>query len=159
MLKSAEQNQNIQEHIEKDFILALKDKSPSLAVLRMLKAAIKNAEIAKKDKLTNQEIITVLQKEKKQRQDSVVEFKKGNRQDLIDNETAEIKIIDRYLPAGMTDDQIRKLVLDQIKQVSASNISDIGRVMGQVMPQIKGRADGQKVSQIVKEELEEISQQ
>ena len=157
MPKSNSQDQSIQKQLEQDFILALKEKKPSLDVLRMIKAAVKNAEITKKDKLTDQEIMIVLQKEKKQRQDSVEEFTKGQRNDLVDKEKFEIEVIEKYLPKAMSNDEIKQIILEEINNTSASNSGDMGKVMGQVMPKLKGRADGEKVSQIVKEELIKIS--
>ncbi len=157
MPKSNSQDQSIQKQLEQDFILALKEKKPSLDVLRMIKAAVKNAEITKKDKLTDQEIMIVLQKEKKQRQDSVEEFTKGQRNDLVDKEKFEIEVIEKYLPKAMSNDEIKQIILEEINNTSASNSGDMGKVMGQVMSKLKGRADGEKVSQIVKEELIKIS--
>ena len=157
MPKSNSQDQSIQKQLEQDFILALKEKKPSLDVLRMIKAAVKNAEITKKDKLTDQEIMIVLQKEKKQRQDSVEEFTKGQRNDLVDKEKFEIEVIEKYLPKAMSNDEIKQIILEEINNTSASNSGDMGKVMGQVMPKLKGRADGEKVSQIDKEELIKIS--
>ena len=157
MPKSNSQDQSIQKQLEQDFILALKEKKPSLDVLRMIKAAVKNAEITKKDKLTDQEIMIVLQKEKKQRQDSVEEFTKGQRNDLVDKEKFEIEVIEKYLPKAMSNDEIKQIILEEINNTSTSNSGDMGKVMGQVMSKLKGRADGEKVSQIVKEELIKIS--
>ena len=148
---------NLNQQIEQDFIKALKAKDENLSTLRMLKSAIKNAEIEEKTELKNDQIVQLLQKEKKQRQESITEFKKGKREDLAKKEEAEIKIIEKYLPRALPDKEIKKVVTTAILKVKAKGLQDIGKVMGKVMPQLKGKADGAKVSQICKSELENLS--
>lgn len=147
---------SIKQQIEKDFIKALKEKDKSLDVLRMTKNAIKNTEIEKRKDLADDEIMAVLQKEKKQREDSIKEFQKGKRADLIEKEKNEIKVIEKYLPKALSDDEIKKQVLEAIKETKAESFQDMGEVMGKVMPQLKGKADGAVVSRITKSELENL---
>lgn len=123
------------------------------SVLRLIKGAIKNTEIEKKKELTDEEVITVLEKQAKQREDSIRAYKEGNRPDLVDKESKELEIIQAYLPEKLSDDEIRKIVKETIKEVKAESFADIGKVMGSVMGKLKGKADGTKVNQIVKEEL------
>ncbi len=148
---------NLKKQIEQDFINALKAKDESLATLRMLKSAIKNAEIEKGEELKDEEIGQLLRKEKKQREESIKEFKKGKREDLAEKEQAEIKIIEKYLPELLSDEEIKKVVTAVISKVKAKGLQDMGKVMGKTMPQLKGKADGAKVSKICKSELENLS--
>ncbi|NIM46815.1 MAG: GatB/YqeY domain-containing protein [Candidatus Aenigmarchaeota archaeon] len=124
------------------------------SVLRLIKGAIKNTEIEKKKELNDDEIISVLEKQAKQRKDSIEAYQKGNRQDLVEQETKELEIIKKYLPEKIGEDEIRKVVKKAISSVGAESLADMGKVMGQVMSELKGKAEGQTVNQIVKEELE-----
>jgi len=151
------QSLKIKMQIEEDFIKALKAKDESLSCLRMLKNAIKNAEIEKGEDLKDTEIAQLLQKEKKQRQESITEFKKGDREDLVKKEQAEIKIIEKYLPKQISGEEIKKVVTAAISELGAKGPQDMSKVMGKVMPQFQGKADGAKVSQITKSELDNLS--
>ena len=144
---------SLEEQIERDFIEAYKSKDKSLETLKMLKSAIKNAEIEKREKLTDEEIVQLLQKEKKQRKESIEEFKKGKRMDLAEKEEFEIKVVERYLPKQMSDEEIKKIVLKAIEESNAKGPQDTGKVMGVVMSELKGKAEGQKVAEIVKNKL------
>ena len=141
------------DQIEADFIQALKSKDKSLDVLRMLKSALKNAEIAKKEALNDTEILLVIQKEKKQRQDSVEEFTKGNRLELVAKEKFEISILEKYLPKGLNEAELTKIIDAAISETGAKSKSEMGKVMSKVMPQITGRATGEQVSKIVNSKL------
>lgn len=121
-----------------------------LSVFRLLKSAIKNAEIAKGHELTEEETIAVLEKQAKQRRDSIEQFEKANRVDLAEKEKAELEIISKFLPEKMTEEDIRATV----KEVVGSNEgADFGRIMGMAMGKLKGQADGATVQKIVREEL------
>jgi len=144
---------SIKEQIEKDFINAYKNREKSVDLFKMLKSAIKNAEIEKRKTLSDEEIIAVLQKEKKQREDSIIEFEKGNRPDLVAKEKSEIEIINKYLPKQLNELEIKAIVSKTIKEVGALSMSDFPKVMGKIMPQIKGRAEGSQVAEIVKKQL------
>ena len=97
--------------------------------------------------------MSVVQKEAKQRRDSIEEFTKAGRQELADKEQKELEILQKYLPEQLSEEEIKKLVDEAISQTGASNISDMGNVMGALMPKTKGKADGSLVSKIVKESL------
>ena len=129
-----------------------KDK-PTLDVLRMLKASVQNEQIAKGADLTSDEEISVLAREMKQRRDSMIEFEKAGRDDLLANVEAGIVIVEKYLPAQLSESEIRDIVSAAIAQTSASSMKEFGAVMGVVMPQVKGKADGNLVNSIVKELL------
>lgn len=129
-----------------------KDKD-TLSVLRMLKAAVQNEQIANGHDLTEEEALTVLSREMKQRRDAHKEFEAAGRNDLADKLVTEMKVIEKYLPKQLTESEIRDIVEKAVQQVSASGMHDFGKVMGVVMPQVKGVADGNQVNAIVKELL------
>ncbi len=122
-------------------------------VLRSLMAAIRNAEIAQQKTLDDTGIIAVLEKEAKMRRESIEAFQKGNRQDLVSKEKAELDIILGYLPEPMGRDEIVKIARQVIEELGARGPKDKGRVMSQLMPQLRGRASGQEISNIVSELL------
>jgi len=135
-------------------ITAMKAKDKErLSTIRMLKSALQTEQINKGDELMEEEELTVLAREKKQRVESLSEFKSAGRKDLIDKLDKEISIVDHYLPEQLSEDEIRKIVQDAIAQTQASSMKDMGKVMGALMPKTKGKADGALVSSIVKEEL------
>ncbi len=124
-----------------------------LSVIRLVRGAIRQQEIDGKKELTDEDVLGVIAKEVKSRRDSIEEFKKGNRQDLVDQNEAEIKILEGYLPEQMGEDEIRKLVAEAIEKVGATTPKDMGKVMKEIMPKTKGRADGKVVNGIVRELL------
>ena len=125
-----------------------------LSVLRMMKSAVKNKEIEKMKPLEEGECIAVLNTLVKQRKDSVEQFRNGGREELAQKEEAEIKIIEEYLPAAATDDEILAAVSKAIEETGASSIKDMGKVMKATMGRLSGKtADGSRVSQLVKEKL------
>lgn len=140
--------------IDKDYIVAYKSKDQStISVLRMLKSAIKNYAIEKKieiDKLKIEDILKIISKEVKQRHEASSQYKKGGRQDLAQRENEEIDILTRYLPKQISDDEIIGILQKIIEQHGSSNPSDFGKIMSLAMPQFAGKADGNKISQILK---------
>lgn len=142
--------------IKGDMLGALKSGDKFRAdTLRYLLSAIHNAEISKgKDATLNEEeLIEVLQKQVKQRQESIEAYKKGERADLVEKEQKELEIIKGYLPEQLPDGEIKKLAEEAIKEVGAKDPKDMGKVMGALMPKVKGLADGSVVSRVVKEQL------
>ncbi len=126
------------------------------SVLRMLISAITYYEIQKGGAgyvATEEDVLSVVQKEAKQRKDSIEEYTKAGRQDLVDKEQSELNLLRTYLPAQMSEDEIKKLVEQAISQTDTTNIQDLGKVMGVLIPQTKGKADGAVVSKIVREKL------
>jgi len=126
------------------------------SVLRMLLSAIQYFEIKKGGagyEATDEDVLIVIAKEAKQHKDSIEQFSAGGRQDLVDKEKKELEILQAYLPAQMGEEEIRKLVIDAIKQTGASSPNDMGKVMGALMSKVKGKADGGLVSKIVREKL------
>lgn len=126
------------------------------SVLRLLLSAINYYEIQKGGAgytATDEDVLAVIQKEVKQRRDSIEQYKAGSRQDLADKEQQELEILQTFLPAQMSEEEIKKLVIEAIKETGAASMSDMGKVMAALMPKVKGKADGGLVSKIVKEEL------
>jgi len=144
----------LSEKINTEFISAKKDKDDKTAqVLTMVRSAIKNKKNEKKDKLSDDEVLAILGKEVKQRQDAITQYEKGGRKDLADAEKAEIEILKRYLPAQLSEEKIEEIVDQAIAKTKASSPADMGKVMGQIMPQLKGKADGAVVQKIVRQKL------
>lgn len=172
----------LREKIQKDFQQALKEKKEKeVSVLRMLKAAIFNKEKEKRYKivkerkeiaieelkkesplakelekesfLTDEEIIEVISREIKKRKEAILEFEKGKREDLVKKEKEEIKILERYSPPQLSEKEIRELVAETIKRLGVKETKEMGRVMVEIMPKVKGKAEGSLVSKIVREML------
>ena len=122
-------------------------------VLRTMLSEIRNAEINFQTILDDEGIISVLTKQVQQRKDSVEAYAAANRQDLVDKETEEINIISVYLPEQLPVEEIEEIIKTAISEMGASSLSDMGKVMGLVMPQVRGRADGKIVNTIVTEKL------
>jgi uncharacterized protein len=127
-----------------------------VSVLRMAKAAIKNRQIDMRKELSDDDIIPVLSMLAKQSRESIEQFSKGGRQDLSEKESLELAILQSYLPEQMKPEELDRIVLEAIKESSASGIKDMGKVMRLVMPRTKGAADGKLVNQRVKELLEQV---
>ena len=125
-----------------------------LSVLRMLSSEAKNKRIdAKVEALTDEQMIEVLGTAKKKRIEAAETYDKGNRPELAAKERAEIVVIERYLPAQLSDEELGKIVADAIAKTGASSMKDMGKVIGAVMGQAKGKADGSRVSAMVKAKL------
>ncbi len=145
--------QNLQEELKQSMLARDELKT---SVLRMLLSAVNYYEIQKGGAgytASNADVLAVVQKEAKQRNDSIEQFTKANRQDLADKETRELEMLKKYLPEQMSGEEVRTLVKTTVAQTGASSIQDIGKVMAILMPKVKGKADGGLVSKLVKEEL------
>lgn len=128
------------------------------SVLRMLLSAINYYEIQKGGanyEATDEDVLVVIQKEAKQRRDSIEQFKAAGRNDLTDKEQKELELLQAYLPKQMSEEEIKTLVKQTVSETDAMSLSDIGKVMSALMPKVKGKADGGTVSKIVKEILSE----
>ena len=125
-------------------------------VIRTLLSEIRNAEISAQKDLQEGDIEGVMSKQAQQRRDSIEAFGEAGRQDLVDKETAELNIISAYLPEQMTEVEIEGFIADILRKVDATGPSDMGKVMGALMPLIKGRADGKVVNAMVTAKLKEL---
>lgn len=129
---------------------ALKNKQQlRLSVIRLARAAIKNTEIDKKQELDDPQVIEVLAREVKQRRDSIEEYRKANRDDVVAELEEEISVLLEFMPQQMTEEEIRELLTKVMAEVGAKTPKDIGKVMGKVAPLTKGKADGRQVNQIL----------
>ena len=129
-----------------------KDKD-RLAVLRLITAAIKQIEVDQRITLDDDQVISVLEKMLKQRKDSIEQFSKAGRDELVAQEAAEIEIIQQYLPEQLSEDEISSLIDEAISATNAAGMKDMGKVMGLLKPKLAGRADMGMVSRIIKDQL------
>ena len=144
----------LQERLSEDLKTAMRQHDDvRRSIIRLIRSAIHNVEISQKESLDDDGVITVLSRMIRQHQESISEFKKGNRGDLVEKEETEMAIVREYLPPQLTADEITKLAKEAVKEADATEQSHMGRVMGKLMPQVKGKADGSLVSRIVRELL------
>lgn len=145
---------SLKERLQEDWKNAMKSKEKFRAsTISMAKAAILQVEKTDNRTLEDEEIIGILSREVKQRKDALVEFEKGNRQDLVEEAKSEIEILLEYLPKQLTEDEIVEIVQQIILDTGASSAKDMGKVMSAAMAKLKGRADGKLISSIVKRKL------
>lgn len=139
------------ETLEKDLIESMKAKdADKLGVLRMVKAAVTNYKIdKKKESLEDSEVSEIIQKQVKQRRESIESFEKAGRTDLAEKEKKELSILEKYLPKQLTDEEIKALALKAIQTSGAKTKAEIGKVMKELMPAVKGKADGKRVNEIL----------
>lgn len=150
---------SLKQQIQKDFIEAFKAKDElRSSTLKMLQSEIKNIEIAQKGKggagdLNDDEVVQVVSKEVRKRKETAEIFAKEGRAETAEKETKEAEILSKYLPEQMSEEEVRKLVKEAVEKSGATSIKEMGKVMGILTPQIKGKADAGMVSGIVKEML------
>jgi len=133
---------------------AMKDSNKSeVLAMRNILEKIKQYEVDNKTSVNENDILTIISKYVKQLRDSIEQFKKGNRLDLVEKEQSELEIILRFLPKQLDKKEVTKIIENTIKNLNASNLSDMGKVIGVVISQTKGQADGKMISEIVKEKL------
>jgi uncharacterized protein YqeY len=144
----------LKDQLQADLKQAMKNKDKvSKSTITMIRAAILQIEKDQKVELGDEEILGILAKQLKQRRDSLAEFEKAQRDDLIQQAHAEIAVITSYLPTQLSRDEITVIVTETIQETGAVNIKDMGKIMASLMPKIKGRADGKLVNQVVRESL------
>jgi uncharacterized protein YqeY len=144
----------LREQIDVDIKSAMKSGAKDkVSALRMLTAALKNKQIEKRAPLVDGEIVDTVRSLIKQRKDSIEQFAKGGRQDLVDKETAEVAVLEVYLPQQMAREEIEKIVREVIAQTGAQGAKDMGKVMKALVPLLAGRADNKLVSELVKSSL------
>ena len=124
-----------------------------LSVIRMVKGAMQLDELEKKHELNDEEMVSIISKQIKTRKESIIEFEKANRLDLIEKTNKEIEILNEYMPEQLSEEEVNKIIDDAIEQVNPQAPSDMGKVMGIVTPKLKGRADMSSVSKMVKEKI------
>lgn len=147
---------SLREQISNDIKTAMKEKNmEKLNALRMVQSAFKNREIEMRpNPMPEEECIGVLKKLVKQRKESIEQFGQAGRQDLVDNETKEMKLLETYLPAQMGREQVEKIVADAIAATGATNVKDMGKVMKEAQTRANGQADNKLMSEIIKSKLQ-----
>lgn len=146
---------NLSERLNEDMKQAMKSKDKSkLSTIRMVRSTIKNLEIDLKRDLDDNEVLDILSREIKQRKDSLQEFEKAGRDELAASTKVEIEIIGQYLPAQLSEEEIKVIVQQTIQETGASSKAEMGKVMAALMPKVKGRADGKLVNQAVQQFLQ-----
>ncbi|MBP1765071.1 MAG: Yqey-like protein [Firmicutes bacterium] len=146
----------LKERLMADMKEAMKAKEAGklrLSVIRMVRASIKNGEIDRKKDFEDDEVLDILAKEVKMRRDSMEDFRKGNRPDLVEQLVQEISVLTEYLPEQLTEEAVRDLVTQAIQETQAATVKEMGKVMAVLMPKVKGRADGKLVNAVVRELL------
>jgi hypothetical protein len=140
--------------LDQDIIDAMKKKDTiCLATLRGVKGAMKMQSIDHKKEINDELLIDVVSKEIKTRNESIKEFEKGNRQDLVDKTKQEIEILNKYLPAQLTEEEIIEIIDKVFLDVNPTGIKDMGKIMGKITPLVKGKADMSVVSNLIREKL------
>lgn len=147
----------MREQILNDLKEAMKNQEKTrLSVIRMVKGAIQMEELNLKKELSDDEVIGVIAKQIKTRKESIVEFEKGNRQDLIDKTQEEIDILNTYMPEQLSEEEIKKEIEEAFASIHPTAPSDMGKLMGYLTPKLKGRADMSSVSKMIKEKLSNL---
>lgn len=143
------------EQLEKDMITAMKEKDKErLTVIRMVKASLKQEQIDHKKEINDDLLIDVVNKQIKMRKDSITEFEKGNRTDLIEKTQFEIDVLMKYLPEQLSEEEVNKVIDEIFAVVKPESQKDMGKVMKEAQSKLKGKADMKQVSQIIKDKLQ-----
>ncbi|MFV8826703.1 GatB/YqeY domain-containing protein [Alkalihalobacterium sp. APHAB7] len=145
---------NLLDRLTDDMKAAMKSKEKEkLSVIRMVKSSLQNEQIKLRRELSEDETLTVLNRELKQRRESLHEFEKANRDDLASKLHGEIEVLQQYLPEQLSEEEVTQIVQETISEVGATSTADFGKVMGAIMPKVKGKADGGLVNRLVKQHL------
>ena len=145
---------DLAEKLDQDFKDALKNKDASrLSIMRLVRSAIKNFEIAKQGKASDEDIVEILQREIKQHKETIAALESAGRSEDLKKQEAEVALLKTYLPAQLSPGELKDFVEEAISSTAAAGISDLGKVMGAVMPRVKGRATGDVVGQMARELL------
>ena len=147
----------MRERILNDLKTAMKNQDKdTLKVIRMVKGSMQLQEINLKRELNDDEVIAVISKEIKTRRDSIKEFERGNRQDLVDETNKEIEILEAYLPEQLSEEEINNIIDDAFGKLNPTGMQDMGKIMGMISPLVKGKADLGSVSSKIREKLSKI---
>ena len=140
--------------INSDYIKETKaGNKKAVATIKLLKGAILLKEKENKKELTDEEIISIVEKQIKMRKDAIIEFEKASRNDLIDEYNEEIKVLSKYMPEALSEEEIEKIINDAFEVIKPESMKDFGNIMKEVTPKLKGRADMKEVSNLIKNKL------
>lgn len=145
---------SLKEKLQEDLKSSMKNKDTiRKSVVTLIRAAIKQYEVDNRVELADDAIIDIISKQLKQRKDSLVEFEKVNRDDLIEETKSEIQVLEGYLPQQLSEEELEKIVIETIAEVGATSMKDMGKIMATIKPKTAGRADGRKINELVKKNL------
>ena len=144
----------LKEKLNEDLKKYMKEKNTlALNTVRLVIAEIKNKEVEKNSEITDEEILQIIRKQIKMREDSIQQFRSANREDLAEKEAQELEILKNYLPEDLTDEELDKIIQGTIKELNASSKKDFGRVIKEVIQKVQGRADNKKISELISKKL------
>ncbi|MGN7177387.1 hypothetical protein BK139_06020 [Paenibacillus sp. FSL R5-0490] len=142
------------ERLNEDMKQAMRNKEKEkLTVIRMIKASLQNEAIKLGEDLNEEQELTVLSREVKQRKDSLHEFEKAGREDLVEKIRTELQYVELYMPKQLSEDEVSKIVAETVAETGASSKADMGKVMAAIMPKVKGKADGSLINKLVQQQL------
>lgn len=145
---------SLKEKLQEDLKSSMKNKDTiRKSVVTLVRAAIKQYEVDNRTELTDEGIIDIISKQLKQRNDSLAEFEKAGREDLVVETKSEIQVLKEYLPQQLSEEELEKIVIETISEVGASSMKDMGKIMVAIKPKTAGRADGRKINELVKKNL------
>lgn len=145
---------SLKEKLQEDLKSSMKNKDTvKKSVVTLIRAAIKQHEVDNRVELADDAIIDIISKQLKQRKDSLAEFIKANRDDLVEETKSEIQVLEGYLPQQLSEEELEKIVIETIAEVGATSMKDMGKIMVAIKPKTAGRADGRKINELVKKNL------
>ena len=145
---------SLKEKLQEDLKSSMKNKDTiKKSVVTLIRAAIKQHEVDNRVELADDAIIDIISKQLKQRKDSLAEFEKANRDDLVEETKSEIQVLEGYLPQQLSEEELEKIVIETIAEVGATSMKDMGKIMATIKPKTSGRADGRKINELVKKNL------
>ncbi|MGP1556090.1 GatB/YqeY domain-containing protein [Peptostreptococcus stomatis] len=145
---------SLKEKLQEDLKSSMKNKDTiRKSVVTLIRAAIKQHEVDNRVELADDAIIDIISKQLKQRKDSLAEFEKANRDDLVEETKSEIQVLEEYLPQQLSEEELEKIVIETIAEVGATSMKDMGKIMATIKPKTAGRADGRKINELVKKNL------
>lgn len=145
---------SLKEKLQEDLKSSMKNKDTvRKSVITLVRAAIKQYEVDNRKELGDDGVIEIISKQLKQRKDSLVEFEKAGRDDLIEETKSEIQVLKEYLPQQLSEDELEQIVIETIAEVGATSMKDMGKIMSTIKPKTAGRADGRKINELVKKNL------
>lgn len=145
---------SLKEKLQEDLKSSMKNKDTiKKSVVTLIRAAIKQHEVDNRVELDDDAIIDIISKQLKQRKDSLAEFEKANRDDLVEETKSEIQVLEGYLPQQLSEEELEKIVIETIAEVGATSMKDMGKIMATIKPKTAGRADGRKINELVKKNL------
>ena len=150
---------SLKEKLQEDLKSSMKNKDTiRKSVITLVRAAIKQIEVDQRVELDDVAVMDIISKQLKQRNDSLAEFEKAGREDLIEETKSEIQVLKEYLPQQLSEEELEKIVIETIAEVGATSMKDMGKIMAIIKPKTAGRADGRKINELVKQNLKRLEE-